>query len=84
MGTKLNATERKTLEVLHKGFFTFKGDSHFRTYTQATRTLNRLERLGLVKREEHDANMYVMTPLALEWQKYPNVPLAEVASWMPN
>lgn len=80
--TKLNEIEKKTLAVLVKGFFTFKGDSHFRTYRQATVTLNRLEKLGLLKREDHDQNMYVLTPLAREWAKYSSVPLDEVRTWM--
>lgn len=79
--SKLNQIERKTLEIASK-FFTFKGDSQFRTYRQAVVTLNRLERLGLVKREDHDQNMYVATPLAREWAKYPSVSLDEVRTWM--
>lgn len=75
--------EQKTLEVIARSTFTYKGDSHFRTYRQGELTLNRLERMGLVKREDHDPSMYVLTPLAREAAKYPNVPLAEVAAWMP-
>ncbi|WP_035670085.1 hypothetical protein [Bradyrhizobium liaoningense] len=80
--TKLNSTEKKTLEVLTKSFFTFKGDSHFRSYRQATAALNRLERLGLVKREDHDQSMYVATALAREWSQYPNVALEDVRAWL--
>ena len=80
--SKLNQIEKKTLEILANGFFTFKGDAHFRTYRQATVTLNRLERLGLLKREDHDQSMYVLTPLAREAAKFPNVDLDEVRNWM--
>lgn len=51
----------KTLNVIARSGFTYKGDSHFRTYRQATLTLNRMERAGLITREKHDPNMYVLT-----------------------
>lgn len=82
MNKKLNQIEMKTLAVVAKSHFTFKGDSHFRTYRQALVTLNRLERMNLLKREDHDQNMYVATLLAKEFVKYPNVPIEEIRAWM--
>jgi hypothetical protein len=75
--------EKATMESIACGGFTFKGDSHFRTYRQATVTLNRMERAGLIKREDHDQNMYVMTDLGRDVHKYgPNgMSVTDVAAW---
>ena len=55
---KLNATEKKTMVVISKSGFTFKGDAHFKSFRQATNVLNRLERIGYVQRIE---NQFVFT-----------------------
>lgn len=70
--TKLNTIDRAALKSAVTGAFTFKGDGIFRTYTQAVRTLNKLERLGLLKREDHDPSMYVATAEGRDAHKYPN------------
>lgn len=48
----MNATDKATLAIIFRTGFTFKGDSHWSSYRQATLTLNRLLRMGLVCREE--------------------------------
>lgn len=75
--------EKATMENIARGGFTFKGDSQFRTYRQATITLNRMERAGLIKREDHDQSMYVLTELGRDVRKYgPNgMSVADVAAW---
>lgn len=62
----LTKTDKRTLAIVARSHFTFIGDSQFRTYAQAKRTLARLERAGLLKREEHDSNMFVLTPAGRE------------------
>lgn len=79
--TNITKIERATLETIIKHEFTFKGDNIFRTYRQATITLNRLERTGLVKRETHDTNMFVITSFGREVFRFPNIPIAEIKQW---
>jgi hypothetical protein len=55
----VNATDKATLKVIAKTGFTFLGDSHFATFNQALRCLNRLERAGLLAK---DGNEYKLTP----------------------
>lgn len=45
---KLNAIQKKTMDIVHKYGFTFLGDSHFKSHRQATLCLNFLEREGFL------------------------------------
>mgnify|MGYP003452569147 CR=1 FL=1 len=57
--TKLSAAEKKTPEIVVKTGFTFKGDSQFKSFRQATITLNKLERIGYLVKND---NEYKITP----------------------
>ena len=44
----MNKTEAKIMETVSKSGFTFKGDSIFTNYAQATRAINALVKKGLL------------------------------------
>lgn len=69
----LNATDKATLAIIHRTSFTFKGDSHWTSYRQATVTLNRLIRLGLVVAESEDSRTaYRLTEAGKEAHLWPH------------
>lgn len=47
-GKEMNKTEQKVMEIVKKSGFTFKGDSIFASYTQASRAINGLVKKGML------------------------------------
>ena len=70
----MNKTDKETLAIIFRTGFTFKGDSHWTSYRQATMTLSRLTRMGLI-REERDSDdrvSYVLTDEGREAHLWPH------------
>ena len=69
----MTKTDKATLEIIFRTGFTFKGDSHWSSYRQATVALNRLERMGLVVREDvSGGTMYRLTADGREAHLWPH------------
>lgn len=68
-----NTTDKAALALIYRTGFTFKGDSHWNSYRQATMTLNRLVRLGLVVAENEDGcTAYRLTEAGKEAHLWPH------------
>lgn len=68
----LSTLEEKVVRDVVKTGFTFVGDSHFRTYNQATRCLQGLVGKGLIGK--FGDNEYKPTAAALDYVEYGILP----------
>lgn len=69
----MTKTDKATLEIIFRTGFTFKGDSHWSSFRQATVTLNRLMRMGLVCRNELNGGVsYTLTNEGREAHLWPH------------
>jgi hypothetical protein len=68
---KLTKIEVKTINVAVRTGFAFSMDSHFTGYLSARRTINKLIRMGYLKREDSDyGTCYVPTEAARDFVEY--------------